>query len=50
MKPIAQGFTIPLFKGIGENDIIEKVRVGIQDENSTTAYFKFSSQIGSVPY
>lgn len=45
---IARGFTSPFLVGIGEPDIIDEVRVIIQDHNDTTAYFTFSSQIGPV--
>jgi len=42
---IAHGFTSPFLKSIGQGDIIDEVRVIIRDEDSTTAYFTFSSQI-----
>ena len=48
-KVTALGFTSPLLKGIGENDITDELRVLIQDEDGTTAYFTFSSQIRPVP-
>ncbi len=41
---IAHGFTSSFLKSIGQDDIIDEVRVIIQDEEST-AYFTFSSQI-----
>jgi predicted dehydrogenase len=47
---IALGFTSTFLKNIGENDIIDEVRVIIRDEDSTTAYFTFSSQIKPVPH
>lgn len=47
---IAHGFTSPFLKGIGEEGIIDEVRVIIKDENATTAYFTFSSQIGPSPH
>lgn len=47
---IAHGFTSSFLKSIGENDIIDEVRVIIQDEDGTTAYFTFSSQIKPVPH
>lgn len=47
---IAHGFTSTFLKNLGENDIIDEVRVIIQDEDSTTAYFTFSSQIKPVPH
>lgn len=47
---IAHGFTSPFLKSIGQGDIIDEVRVIIRDEDSTTAYFTFSSQIKPVPH
>ncbi|MGB8953589.1 MAG: Gfo/Idh/MocA family oxidoreductase [Candidatus Aminicenantales bacterium] len=47
---IAHGFTSPFLKNIGENDIVDEVRVIIRDEDSTTAYFTFSSQISPAPH
>ena len=42
---IASGFTSPFLKSIGQDDIIDEVRVIIRDQDSTTCYFTFSSQI-----
>jgi predicted dehydrogenase len=42
---IASGFVSPILKSIKENDIIDELRVIIYDNNNTTAYFTFSSQI-----
>jgi len=42
---IAYGFTSPLLKSMGENEIIDELRVIISDEDRTTAYFTFSSQM-----
>jgi len=42
---IAHGFTSPFLKKIGQGAIIDEVRVIIQDEDSTTATFTFSSRI-----
>src|SRR3989442_6941751 len=42
---IAHGFASPLLKRIGENDIIDELRVIICEEERTTAYFTFSSQM-----
>jgi len=39
------GFVSPLLKSIGENDIVDELRVIICEENRTTAYFTFSSQM-----
>ncbi|MEF3073916.1 Gfo/Idh/MocA family oxidoreductase [Methylobacter sp. Wu1] len=47
---IAHGFTSPFLKRIGEDDIIDEVRVIIHDEDLRTAYFTFSSQIKPVPH
>lgn len=47
---IAHGFTSTFLKNIGENDIVDELRVIIRDEDSTTAYFTFSSQISPVPH
>ena len=42
---IAHGFTSPLLRSIGETEIIDELRVIINDEDRTTAYFTFSSQM-----
>jgi predicted dehydrogenase len=42
---IAHGFVSPLLKGIDENDIVDELRVIISEEERTTAYFTFSSQM-----
>lgn len=42
---IAYGFTSPLFKSIGETEIIDELRVIISDDERTTAYFTFSTQM-----
>jgi predicted dehydrogenase len=47
---IAHGFTSSFLKKIGEPDIIDEVRVILRDEDATTAYFTFSSQIGPAPH
>lgn len=47
---IAHGFTSPLLKSIGEDDIVDEMRVIIRDEDSTTAYFTFSSRISPSPH
>jgi predicted dehydrogenase len=41
---IAHGFVSSLLQSIGETDIVDELRVIIQD-NQTTAYFTFSSQM-----
>ena len=45
MRVIAHGFTSPLLQGIGENEIVDELRVIISDSKQTTAYFTFSSQM-----
>lgn len=44
-KVIARGFTSRFLAGIQETDILDELRVLIDDENGTTAYFTFSSQM-----
>jgi hypothetical protein len=41
----AHGFVSPLLESIGEDEIVDELRVTITDGNSTTAYFTFSSQM-----
>ncbi len=41
----AHGFVSPLLKSIGEDEIVDELRVTISDAGSTTAYFTFSSQM-----
>ncbi len=42
---IAHGFVSPLLRGLGETEIIDELRVIISEEERTTAYFTFSSQM-----
>jgi hypothetical protein len=42
---IAHGFISPLLKRMGETEIIDELRVIISEEEKTTAYFTFSSQM-----
>lgn len=42
---IAYGFVSPVLRSIGETDIIDELRVIIAEEERTTAYFTFSSQM-----
>jgi predicted dehydrogenase len=42
---IAYGFVSPLLKSMGETEIIDELRVIIAEEERTTAYFTFSSQM-----
>ena len=41
----ALGFVSPLLKRLGENQIIDELRVIITEERGTTAYFTFSSRM-----
>jgi predicted dehydrogenase len=42
---IAHGFVSALLKGIGETEIVDELRVIISEDERTTAYFTFSSQM-----
>jgi predicted dehydrogenase len=42
---IAYGFVSPVLKSIGETEIVDELRVIISEEERTTAYFTFSSQM-----
>jgi len=42
---VARGFTSPLLKTLGETEIVDELRVIISEEERTTAYFTFSSQM-----
>lgn len=42
---IARGFVSPFLKRLGENEIIDELRVILHGEGDTTAYFTFSSQM-----
>ena len=42
---IANGFVSPFLKQLGENEIVDELRVIIYEEQGTTAYFTFSSQM-----
>jgi predicted dehydrogenase len=44
-KVIAHGFVSPLLKGINESEIVDELRVIISEEERTTAYFTFSTQM-----
>jgi predicted dehydrogenase len=44
-RVIAYGFVSPFLKSIGEDEIIDELRVIISDRERTTAYFTFSSQL-----
>ena len=42
---IAHGFVSPLLRNMGEAEIVDELRVIISEEQRTTAYFTFSSQM-----
>ncbi|HTA24090.1 MAG TPA: Gfo/Idh/MocA family oxidoreductase [Terriglobales bacterium] len=42
---IAHGFVSPLLKSMGETELVDELRVIISEEERTTAYFTFSSQM-----
>ena len=42
---IVHGFTSPLLRGLGETEIVDELRVIINDQDRATAYFTFSSQM-----
>lgn len=42
---MAYGFTSPYLRSLGENEIIDELRVIISEEEHITAYFTFSSQM-----
>jgi predicted dehydrogenase len=42
---VACGFTSPFLKSLGETDIVDELRVIISEQEQTTAYFTFSSQM-----
>jgi len=44
-RVIAHGFVSPLLTKMGETEIIDELRVIISDDQRTTAYFTFSSQM-----
>ncbi len=41
----AHGFSSPLLRSIGENEIVDELRVVISDNRKTTAYFTFTTQL-----
>ncbi len=47
-RVIAHGFVSPGLRRIGETDIVDELRVIISEEERTTAYFTFSSQMRPV--
>jgi len=48
MTIIAHGYTSAFLKSISENEIIDELRVIINDDDRTTAYFTFSSQMRPI--
>lgn len=45
LKVIAHGFASPFLRQLGDAEIVDELRVIINDDNRTTAYFTFSSQM-----
>ncbi len=45
---IVHGSASPFLRRLGENDLIDELRVIVSDERGTSAYFTFSSQIRPV--
>jgi len=48
VRIIAHGFTSDFLKRIEENNLIDELRVIINDNNKATAYFTFSTQMGPL--
>jgi len=46
VEVIAFPFTSPYLKGLGQNDLVDELRVIIHDSADTTAYFTFSTRLG----
>jgi predicted dehydrogenase len=44
-RVVAHGFVSPLLRSLGEEEIIDELRVLISEEGGPTAYFTFSSQM-----
>jgi predicted dehydrogenase len=44
-RVMAHGFVSPLLKSLGEDEIVDELRVMISEQERTTAYFTFSSQM-----
>jgi predicted dehydrogenase len=44
-RVLAYGFVSPFLKSMGESEIVDELRVIISEEERTTAYFTFSSQM-----
>ncbi len=44
-RVLALGFVSPLLKRLGENELIDELRVIIAEDSGATAYFTFSSQM-----
>lgn len=42
---LAYGFVSPILRNLGENEIVDELRVIINEDNRVTAYFTFSSQM-----
>jgi predicted dehydrogenase len=44
-RVIAYGFVSPFLRSLGESEILDELRVIVSDDERTTAYFTFSSQM-----
>ena len=42
---MAHGFVSPMLRSMGENDIVDELRVIVADDGRSTSYFTFSSQM-----
>jgi predicted dehydrogenase len=49
-RVISHAFVSPLLKELGEREIVDELRVIISDDEKTTAYFTFSSQMRPVQH
>jgi predicted dehydrogenase len=45
LQVMAYGFVSPLLKSLGETEIVDELRVIVAEDERTTAYFTFSSQM-----
>jgi predicted dehydrogenase len=45
---VAHGFVSPFLRSMGETEIVDELRVIVSEEQGTTAYFTFSSQMRPV--
>jgi predicted dehydrogenase len=50
IEVLVHGFSSPFLQDIGQGDIVDELRLIVRDENATTAYFTFSSQISPAQH